>query len=86
MYRILLGCYGLVFPAYVWLCMIPGRGRAKPQARQLVVFSIAVVLATPTFWMGFIEGKMIWLLPGLGVVLLARLFIPRVGYAQPNVL
>ena len=63
MYRILLGCYGLVFPAYVWLCMIPGRGRAKPQARQWIVLATAVILAAPMYWMGFIEGKMIWLLP-----------------------
>ena len=76
-YRLFLSCYGLFFPAYVWLCMIPGRGRAKPQAKQWFVWAIACFIAAPMYWMGFIEGKMIWLLPGLGVVLAARIFILR---------
>ena len=25
-YRMFMGFYGLIFPAYVWLCLIPGRG------------------------------------------------------------
>jgi hypothetical protein len=78
-YRFFMSLYGLVFPAYVWLCMIPGRGRVKPHARALVVFAVAVILAAPTYWMAFMEGKMIWVLPGLAVVLLARLFIRGVG-------
>jgi len=78
-YRLFMSFYGLFFPAYVWLCMIPGRGRAKPNAKQLVVFAIAVILAAPGYWMGFIEGKMVWVLPGLAIVLLARLFIRGVG-------
>jgi len=76
-YRIFMGCYGLVFPAYVWLCMIPGHGRAAPTRRQWTVWAVAVLAATPMFWMGFVQGKMVWLLPGLGVVLLARLLVPR---------
>jgi hypothetical protein len=84
-YRVFMAFYGLVFPAYVWLCMIPGRGRVTPNRRQLLVWAGAVIVAAPMFWMGFIEGKMIWLLPGLGVVLLARVLVPssRPGQRGP---
>jgi hypothetical protein len=75
MYRIFLSFYGLVFPAYVWLCMIRGRGRVAPNRRQWIVLAVAIVLAAPMYWMGFIEGKMLWLLPGLAVVVLARMFV-----------
>ena len=71
-YRIFMGFYGLIFPAYVWLCLIPGRGRMKPTRRQMIVFTSAVLIALPMFWMGFIERQMIWLIPGVAVVLLAQ--------------
>jgi hypothetical protein len=67
----------------VWLCLIPGRGRIAPDRRQLIIFAISVLLAAPMFWLGFIEGRMIWLLPGLAVVLLARVPIPRVTIPAP---
>jgi hypothetical protein len=76
-YRCFMGFYGLVFPAYVWLCMIPGRGRVAPKRGQWIVWAIAVLMAAPIFWMGFVQAKMVWLLPGVGVVLLARVFVPR---------
>ena len=80
-YRLFMSFYALIFPAYVWLCLIPGRGRAAPTTRQWLVFAEAVCVASPMFWLGFIEGRMIWLLPGLTVVLLARLLIPSVRLA-----
>ena len=78
-YRMFMGFYGLVFPAYVWLCMIPPRGQTitRPTRRGLTVFVAAVIAALPMFWLGFICGKMIWLVPGLIVVLLARLLVIR---------
>jgi len=76
-YRMFMGFYGLVFPAYVWLVMLPGRGRAKPTARSLAVFIVAVLIATPMFWMGFIMQQTIWLVPGLAVVLLSRVAVAR---------
>jgi hypothetical protein len=76
-YRCFMGFYGLVFPAYVWLCVIPGRGRRKPTKRQWTVLCIAVLVALPMFWAGFVAGKMLWLLPGLTLVLLARIWIPK---------
>ena len=81
-YRVFMGFYGLVFPAYVWLCMIPGRGRVVATRHQLMVFVAAVLLAAPMFWMGFGERMMIWLLPGVAIVLLARLFIPASAPAR----
>jgi hypothetical protein len=76
-YRCFIGFYGLLFPAYVWLCMIPGKGRRVPTRRQWIVLGIAVLVALPMFWAGFVLGKMLWLLPGLTVVLLARIWIPK---------
>ncbi|GJM19603.1 MAG: hypothetical protein DHS20C14_18160 [Phycisphaeraceae bacterium] len=77
-YRVFMSAYGLLFPAYVWICMIPTRdghagitgvrGRAK-----LIALAIAVVVAAPAYWVGFIVGHDMWLGAGLGVVLLARL-------------
>jgi hypothetical protein len=75
-YRFFMGFYSLIFPAYVWLCLIGSPTRA-PSKRAVLIFLAAVALAAPMFWLGFIEGRMIWLLPGLGVVLLARLFVPK---------
>jgi hypothetical protein len=71
-YRFFMGFYSLIFPAYVWLCMI-GSAARPPSKRTVIVFIAAVGLAAPMFWLGFIEGRMTWLAPGLAVVLLARL-------------
>ena len=75
-YRLFMAFYGLVFPAYVWLAVIPSP-HAKPPMRSLAVFAAATVLAVPFYWLGFIDQKMIWLLPGLLIVLLARLAVGR---------
>lgn len=78
-YRLFMSFYGLVFPAYVWLCMIPARGRCgpaeAPSRRALAVLVSACLLAAPFYWMGFIERQAVWLAPGLGIVLLSRLFV-----------
>jgi hypothetical protein len=76
-YRVFMGFYGLIFPAYVWLVMIPA---ARPTPRNLLIYAAAVLVAVPMFWMGFVLGRMPWLVPGLAVVLLARLLCRR-GYA-----
>jgi hypothetical protein len=79
-YRIFMAFYGLVFPAYVWLCMIPTRdGHSGPSRGKVRVWLFAVGVAAPMFWMGFIERQTWWLAPGLFVVLAARLFLPRSG-------
>jgi hypothetical protein len=76
-YRLFLSFYGLLFPAYVYLCMIPGRGRVAPSRKQWIALTISVLLAAPFFWLAFIDRKMFYVLPGLGIVLFARLLIPR---------
>ncbi len=75
-YRCFMAFYGLVFPAYVWLVMIPRDGTDAPgfMRRALRVWALSVGIAAPMFWMGFIGGREIWLAPGIAVVLLARLF------------
>lgn len=75
-YRSFMGFYGLIFPAYVWLIMLPGRGKAAPKTKQWILFAAAVGIALPMFSVGFLWQKMFWLVPGLAVVLLARLVIP----------
>lgn len=79
-YRCFMSFYGLVFPAYVWLCMIPSRDGHRGidgalGRRKLVVLLGACALAAPCYWMGFIERVEWWLAPGLGVVLVARLLV-----------
>lgn len=75
-YRIFMAFYGLVFPAYVWLCAIPTRDRHSGlRLDKLAVFAVAVTLATPFYWVGFVERRTFWLVPGVAIVLLARLAV-----------
>lgn len=82
-YRMFMAFYGLVFPAYVWLLVIPRGGpegikQAVVDRRAMRVFWLAIGIAAPLYWMGFIERSEMWLVPGLGIVLAARLFVaPR---------
>jgi hypothetical protein len=77
-YRVFMVFYGLVFPAYVWLQVIPGKSDSANRW-----LAAAVILGVPMYWMGFIERKMIWLVPGVAVVLLARLAIRRQARPTP---
>jgi hypothetical protein len=73
-YRGFMAFYGLVFPAYVWICMI-GRDAWAGQRRTWMT---AVLIAAPMYWLGFVQRQMIWLVPGLAVVLLAKLVRPTI--------
>lgn len=66
-YRLFMSAYGLIFPAYV-LCRIITRS-----ARKSILW-LTVVSASPMFWAGFIERQPIWLLPGMGIMILGALF------------
>ena len=79
-YRIILSAYGLLFPAYVWIVMIPlWNSDRTPSTRHILVWLGACAIATPAFWMGFIQKQEWWLVPGVLVLLAARLLIPRAG-------
>lgn len=78
-YRCFLGFYGLFFPAYVWLCMV----RRAPSRRALKIAAVAVCAALPLFLAGFVRGPMFLLVPGLAIVLLARLVpVPPAGTSE----
>jgi hypothetical protein len=72
-YRSFMGFYGLIFPAYVWICVIH---RPALTRHALHVWAGAVLAALPMFWMGFIERRTWWLAPGIVLVLAARLLVP----------
>jgi hypothetical protein len=73
-YRIFMAFYGLIFPAYVWLCMIPTR---RPVARSdsLIALAVVVLMAMPMYWLAFIGNRMIWLAPALVIVLSSRMIV-----------
>jgi hypothetical protein len=73
-----MGFYGLVFPAYVWLVMIPSRrAGAGPSAWNLSICAAAILLAAPFFYQGFIDKYVDVLWKGVAIVLLARLATRR---------
>jgi hypothetical protein len=73
LYRLFMAFYGLIFPAYVWLYIVPfSRSGAALAQNNWVILAIAVAIAGPMFWLGFINDHMIWLVPGLLVVVLSR--------------
>lgn len=70
-YRVFLLFYGLAFPAYVFLCMIPTR---RPVARnlRLIVFAIALLAAVPMGYAGFVAGHSWWIAGALGALAAGR--------------
>lgn len=80
MYRTYMAFYGLVFPAYVWICMIPTRDAhsgtlGSRGQRKLAVLGATILIALPFYWMGFIERQTQYLAPGLGLLLASRLLV-----------
>ena len=71
-YRTFMSFYGLVAPAYVWLCVPPGRGFVRPHPRELRMAGLACVLAVPFYWVAFIYGPMGWVIPGVAIIVAAR--------------
>jgi hypothetical protein len=85
-YRTLLAFYGLVFPAYVWINVVPlGRGPMRaPTRRSLAVTAAAVVLAAPFFFAGFILRNEPWVIGGVLIVLLAKIPAGPAPRARPE--
>ncbi|HEY5653988.1 MAG TPA: hypothetical protein VIR63_06440 [Pontiella sp.] len=67
-YRIFMSAYGLLFPTYVLYRVISAFKGKSPVS--LTVMWIAVILATPLFWVGFIERQAFLLIPGMMILLL----------------
>lgn len=76
-YRGFMAFYGLVFPAYVWLCATPLGESSKPTTRMLRVWIAAMAIATPFYWVGFMQLRYEWLIPGVAIVALSKLFAGR---------
>jgi hypothetical protein len=73
-YRLFMSFYGLIFPAYAWICMLANfRNPSPPSSARIRVTVVAIAIAAPMFAMGFIAGHTIWLIPGIAVVLLSPL-------------
>jgi hypothetical protein len=70
-YRAFLGFYGLGFPAYVWM-------RVVPPVRSILRVVFVIAAGTPLFWLGFIEQRTIWLVPAVLIAVLTKwIFTPR---------
>jgi hypothetical protein len=83
-YRVFMGFYGLVFPAYVWICMIPTRRTPGLLTRpKLLLWMLAVSIAAPSFALGFLMRQTWALGVGMAIVLLARLLVGPVSAAAP---
>lgn len=81
-YRGFLSFYGLVFPAYVWLIMIPTRdGHSGTTGangrRKLMILALVIGIAAPMYWMGFIMRHEFYLVPAILLILFSRLALPR---------
>jgi hypothetical protein len=76
-YRLFMAFYGLVFPAYVWIFMVCARG---PSVAALRAFLLSIVVAAPMYWLGFIEDRMVWLVPGVAVAILGGVMVWGSGH------
>lgn len=68
-YRVFMAFYGLLFPALLWTWSASRRDDRRATLAAL----FCVGLAAPMFWMGFLEGRWVWLAPGVLIALLAPL-------------
>jgi hypothetical protein len=85
MYRLFMSFYGLIFPAYVWICMVPIRGKAPgPSRSAITVTAMAVAISAPMYWLGFVHESMLWLIPAVAVLLVAR-FLARPIERTPGI-
>jgi hypothetical protein len=70
-YRGFLMLYGTVFPAYVFLCMIPTYRQVSHKAK-IYVFAVAATLSYPLACVAFIANRSIWVLAIFAVIVGAR--------------
>ena len=65
-YRIFMAFYGLLAPAYVWICV--RRADEPPKAGAIRAAAIAALVAMPFYWLAFMQGSMRWALPGVAAL------------------
>ena len=73
-YRVFMSFYGLIAPAYVLLVILAGRKYSTFCKRNFAICTAAIAIAMPFYWIGFIGQQMVWVVPGVLVVLIAWLF------------
>jgi hypothetical protein len=77
MYELFASPYALVFPAYVWIVMVPHRGLtggadwAATRGTRLAVFAVSVVVASPFLWVGAVGVPKRWVIAGVGALVVA---------------
>lgn len=71
-YELFMSFYALAFPAWVWIVSIE---RGIPRRTCIRAWIIACILASPCMWLGYIERHYVWLLPAVGIVLVAPLIV-----------
>jgi hypothetical protein len=72
-YRCFIGAYGLLLPSYVLFKVLLAKRAGS--AFNTKMMWISIVLATPMFWLGFIERQPMWLAPGIAMVLIGSIVI-----------
>jgi len=84
LYRLFMSFYGLYAPAYVWLCVIPRKGKSLEEEKmdkgKWIVWLVAVALVTPLYAAAFLgsrAGSLGWFAPAVTLLLLARLMHAR---------
>ncbi|MEM0983406.1 MAG: hypothetical protein AAGI17_05610 [Planctomycetota bacterium] len=77
-YKIILSAYGLLFPAYLLIAGV--RGFRPPTRSTWTLLAAVVVLASPFYWIGFIDRESRWLAIGFAIVVaggLAASLLPQ---------
>ncbi len=82
-YRVFMGFYGLIAPAYiVQVASRSWRSPHSPTRCEIVVLAITILFACPFYFMAFIERQTWWLLIGIAFVVVNRALTLR-GHAGP---
>jgi hypothetical protein len=72
LYRLFMAFYGLFFPAYVWLRIVPANRFHHRHPVTWKTFALLSLAALPFYYLGFIEAKPWCLIPGVLLLLLGR--------------
>ena len=74
-YRIFLMAYGLAFPGYVWLCMIPTIRKHVCSKGRVVTWAIATIVAAPFTFGSFVGGIEMWMVWTFVIMVIARVVV-----------